>query len=805
MFTLFKRKNVFVLLFMACIAVFMLTACNDDFDPGGTNTPPPAGTGDIEYKPGVGMQISWNTVANTSFYDIYHAGSRFGTYTYIDTVSAGSGKISFLHSVSHPDKAPNLNRFENYYRVEAHDADGDIITSLLMSLELSIFGQTVLFFDAKYDDMTAIRTEINRIHDQEMFGQVLQGDGRNGEFSSRRYTFFFKPGEYHIDGTLYIGFYTHIAGLGRLPSDTRLRASIDTPPHLASNNATCTFWRSIENLELFGAGRQFRWGVSQSAPMRRMLVRIPTAYHYMSGSCSGGYTGDSWFSAGVDGGSQQQWYTRNSHYTNQMGGVVWNNVIQASTGNIPPTSATGAQTTIPDSPIIREKPFLFIDDDGEYKVFKPAIRTNAVGISWDDGSGSPGMNTGAENDGMGSGTIIDFLSNFYVTRTEVRQIGMTWHAVGLDSADTINAQLNAGKHIYFTPARYEINTPIVVSKPDTIVLGNGFPTLYPSASNTNGSLFVEDVPGVTVAGLMFDAAPSPGNTFPVYQLAVGHTGAQNSAAQNSNNPILLADLCLRIGGYYSQPVHADISVLINSNNVIGDKLWVWRGDHGLGSWIDWHVNTSINGVVVFGNDVSMYGLFVEHYHQYNTLWIGERGRTYFYQNETPYDPHRQVHYISRLGQLGPGGETNGWAQYKVHHAVTDHVAWGLGMYCVFLDRANATKERILLANAAEVPHKPGVIIHKAIIVFIGSGNRGGIESIVNGMGNSVLDGFGTQRLTRFENGTAIHGAINLGVGVEPQPEDHWVEKLSISNSGVVTANPEGGPPWFFAGFGDYTP
>jgi hypothetical protein len=36
--------------------------------------------------------------------------------------------------------------------------------------------------------------------------------------------------------------------------------------------------------------------------------------------------------------------------------------------------------------------------------------------------------------------------------------------------------------------------------------------------------------------------------------------------------------------------------------------------------------------------VTMYGLFVEHYQQYQTIWNGNGGRTYFYQNELPYDP-----------------------------------------------------------------------------------------------------------------------------------------------------------------------
>ena len=56
----------------------------------------------------------------------------------------------------------------------------------------------------------------------------------------------------------------------------------------------------------------------------------------------------------------------------------------------------------------------------------------------------------------------------------------------------------------------------------------------------------------------------------------------------------------------------------------------------------WTSNTSANGLVVNGNDVTMYGLFVEHYQQYQVLWNGNGGRTYFYQNELPYDPPTQA-------------------------------------------------------------------------------------------------------------------------------------------------------------------
>ncbi len=56
-----------------------------------------------------------------------------------------------------------------------------------------------------------------------------------------------------------------------------------------------------------------------------------------------------------------------------------------------------------------------------------------------------------------------------------------------------------------------------------------------------------------------------------------------------------------------------------------------------------------NGLVVNGDDVTMYGLFVEHcLTKYQTIWNGNGGRTYFYQNEMPYDPPNQAAGDERL-------------------------------------------------------------------------------------------------------------------------------------------------------------
>lgn len=798
----FSKKS-FLVLGAVFLTAFMFLGCPNGDDPAPPRPIAPEIVATIVHDEVAGtMTISWEAVSGATSFEIFHGGSRFTRdFTWVEYID--DGRTSFTHTT------PNPNRFENYYRIIAWNANFEEVAQGYISLRLQLFGPTVLFFDAEYDDPADIAAEVNRIHDTYTLGHGATSHGNRFHFTDKRYLIFFTPGDYNFPAgtSLRIGFYTTVAGLGRFPSDTRFHnAAIEVPPHLPDNNATQTFWRSIENLELV-SGPHFRWAVSQSAPTRRMMVRIPTIFHFNMGWGSGGFVADSWLGGTVAGGSQQQWYIRNTHFNHAtaMTGVTWNNTIQASTGSLPANDPNGAVTIVGPAPILREQPFLFLDNAGEFKMFVPGVRTNAEGISWNDGSGLPGMNVDAllHNDGMGPGDILDFLDTFYITRAEVQGI----NHVGLDNAASINAQLALGNNIFVVPGRYNIEAPIVVNNPDTIVMGKGWPALWPTPGNRDGVMFVADVPGVTISGLLFDTT-----TQSVYSLTVGHTGAHTTTNVPATNPILLANLIMRVGGQLLAPNHVDISVLINSNNVIGDKLWLWRADHnglpnGFNS-IDWHINTSINGIVVFGNDVHMYGLFVEHYHQYNTLWLGERGRVFFYQNELPYDPHYQRQYTSHVGL--PGGDTLGWAQFKVDNRVTDFRAYGLGMYAVFLptspNRPNGVRELIRLQNAIEVPHHPGVVITKAVITNIGAsvgsdnnpqGWATGINSVINGVGDPVVGSFGTSRISSFSNGVGtLPGSVVVNATWSPPDEVHWVEDLIINSSGIVTANPRGGLPYF---------
>ena len=61
---------------------------------------------------------------------------------------------------------------------------------------------------------------------------------------------------------------------------------------------------------------------------------------------------------------------------------------------------------------------------------------------------------------------------------------------------------------------------------------------------------------------------------------------------------------------------------MNSDNVILDDIWAWRADHGNG--VGWTANTADTGVIVNGDDVTAYGLFVEHYQKTEVIWNGKR-------------------------------------------------------------------------------------------------------------------------------------------------------------------------------------
>ncbi len=530
------------------------------------------------------------------------------------------------------------------------------------------FGPNVLVFTPTMSQ-AAMQQQIDKVY-------AIQ---RRNEFGPQRNALLFLPGKYKVD--VPIGFYTEVMGLGASPDDVLIDGNFHSNASEDNNNATTTFWRAAEGIAVTPPAGSMRWAVSQAAPFRRMHVRGNIVLHQFNGWASGGWMSDDWIDGTVDAGPQQQWISRNTEW-GQWTGSNWNMVFVGVPN--PPAGEwpSPPYTKIALTPIVREKPFLQVDAAGNYSVRVPSLRRNSSGITWHGGS-TPGRSIP--------------LDHFYIARP------------GIDTAGSINAQLEKGKDLLLTPGIYDLMDAIHITRHDTVVLGMGFATVRPI--NGTPAMTTTDADGIVIAGLLFDAGPLQS---PVL-LEVGPDG---SKARHTKNPISLHDVFFRVGG--AGVGRTLVNLKINSNDTILDHTWIWRADHGSG--VGWDLNTSNNGLVVNGNNVTVYGLFVEHHQQFQVLWNGNGGRTYFYQSEIPYDPPNQPSYRS-------APDTKGWASYKVADSVTHHQAWGLGIYSVF------EQPGVELTRAIEVPKRPDVKFHHMITVALG--NHGAILNVINKTGGST--------------------------------------------------------------------
>jgi ricin-type beta-trefoil lectin protein len=538
------------------------------------------------------------------------------------------------------------------------------------------FGPNVFVFDPSMSSAT-IQNQLTNIFNQQQTNQ----------FGTNRFAILFKPGTYNVD--VNIGFYEQVLGLGLLPDNVNINGQVHVEADWFGGNATQNFWRGAENMEVNPPSGTDTWAVSQADPFRRMDVRGNMQLDD-NGFSSGGYIADTNVTGQVRSGSQQQFLTRDSTIGSWTGSN-WNMVFAGVRGAPAQSFPNPPYTTVATAPVVQEKPFLYVDNAGNYNVFVPALRTNSSGTSW--ASGNP------------AGTSLP-ISQFFIAHPG-------------DSAATINAALATGQNLLFTPGIYALDSTINVTRPDTVVLGMGIATLKPN--NGIVPMTVADVGGVKIGGLLFDA----GTTNSPVLLQLGPAG---SSADHTADPSSLDDVFFRIGG--AGVGKATQSLVVNSNNVIGDDMWLWRADHGTG--VSWTTNLATNGMVVNGQNVTMYGLFVEHYQQFQVIWNGNGGRTYFYQSEMPYDPPNQAAFMN--------GSSPGWASYKVANTVTSHQAFGLGIYCFF--QANPANQA---AHAIETPTGAGIGFHDMVTVSLGG--TGTIQHIINNNGGTVNSGTTVQDLT----------------------------------------------------------
>jgi hypothetical protein len=506
----------------------------------------------------------------------------------------------------------------------------------------------------------------------------------NGQWSNNRYAFLFKPGTHQV--TVNVGFYTVVYGLGNSPTDTTLASfRCENGDFDYEGGALSNFWRGVENV---ATKNNTLWAVSQASPLRRVYITGNLdLYQYNSGCCagwaSGGYLADSTVSGTITSGSQQQWFTRNSNIGKWAGGV-WNMVFVGNSGDQPASHCGGSggspYTSITNTPVIAEKPYVTIDSAGKFYLRIPKVETNKRGPTAD----------------FNNVDQVDF-ANVYV-------------GTDADSAATINAKLAAGLHVVLSPGNYNLEDSLSITKANQVLLGLGLATLI--AANGKPAVVVGNVDGVRIGGFLFQAGQK--NTSALIQW--GASGYAGSAS----NPGFFYDAFARVGGTNNPSefqVYADTMAEINSGNVVLDNTWFWRADHGVSGEVSNSDNPNNHGLVVNGANVVAYALASEHQLQDLVQWNGENGRTYFYQSELPYDVTED--------NFG----TPGYTGYRVASNVQNHAAYGAGVYSFFRDHAVTTANGFISGTGSNVTFT------NPLTVFLNG--LGQITHVWNGKGSTV--------------------------------------------------------------------
>src|ERR1700722_8065512 len=651
--------------------------------------------------------------------------------------------------------------------------------SLCPDAVTATFGPNVCVFTPQMSQ-TQIQADLNNIAAQQV--------PLSAQFNNDGYAVLFEPGTYGSAATplmFQVGYYTEVAGLGAVPQDTTINGQIEVFPNAldcASStncwaNSTVNFWRSMSNITLnvMGTANNYApqpitqlppigdsadcyggstdmWSVSQATPVRSMIINGNLnfqAYCSQTGYGSndygsGSYVANSEINGQLAWSGNQQGIARNTDF-DSADGYVWNYVYSGDgwppgdppaagppPGHTPragpscapnqdafgssPAGTTGVigvnqVTALPQSPVTAEEPFLYTNSSGKFSVFVPSAQQNSSG---------PNFLTGSE-----AGSSVP-QSSFFVANPST-------------PVAAINLALLAGKNLELTPGTYDLSAPIVVERPNTVVLGLGFATLVPQ--HGNAALIALPNVGVKISGLIVDAGP-------VNSPVLVSVGVPGLTAGTAADPDTIQDVYFRIGGQETTPVSATVSLLDNASHSIIDDVWAWRADHGANTSItgpqgqvgaSWTYNQGDTGVVVSGDNVTAYGLAVEHYQKTEVLWTGQGGTNIFYQTELPYDPPSQAAWNQSATQLG-------YPAFAVSPNVTSFNGYGMGSYVVFI-YTNAT---LSASMAYEAPNKPGVKFTDAMDLFISStcsvnGNcptpsqSGGLQSVIDGVGGTDTD------------------------------------------------------------------
>lgn len=576
--------------------------------------------------------------------------------------------------------------------------------------------------------------------------ETLYGNARH--FVEDRHAILVEPGTYKgID--IQVGYYAQVLGLGKSPSDVKFTECEYGPycPALRKNErvgdnaglALDTFWRSVENFQTEANSGQL-WAVSQAAPIRRVHVaknsdsgsnKSGNLYLHDNGArASGGHAANVLIDGKVELGSQQQFCFRSVSFKDKVPKEdlgAWSFMF-VDCKNAPDerdgiTSKpygewnSNPSVSVEEPKITVEKPFIVCNADKKYDLHVPAPRNRDVPTS-----------LGAS---FGDDEKVD-IRPFEEVKVAVANTDMK-HSSGkyipdVNVAQKINDALREGKDIVLSPGMYYLDKPLEITRSNQVILGIGLATLIAPEDGSPAIKVPPGLEGVRIAGLMLEACVLK-KTDPNMTSCFIQWG-ENGDAGNPKNPGVLTDIFARVGGSnLNRTVSTDVMVRVDSDNVYGDNLWLWRADHvklrpgelpnvdGL----DYHQVTlgecpCATGLEVNGKDVIMHGLAVEHTEQHNTIWNGEGGKVMFYQNELPYDVNEDF-------------GNNGYVGYKVDENVKTHLAKGVGVYSNFRDY------EVPVSTGITHPDVEGITFQNPFSVWLD--NRGHIKSVINNKGDAL--------------------------------------------------------------------
>lgn len=546
-----------------------------------------------------------------------------------------------------------------------------------------------------------------------------------GHYSSDRKALLFKPGTYETD--IEVGYYVQVLGLGERPEDVQFTSAwgVHSKPMgaIPDPGSLDNFWRSAENFH-HASPWGMLWAVSQASPIRRIRVDKNLTLSVPGAWASGGYMADMQVGGSTVLGGQQQWIVRNSNISTTDAAVLggqWNVVLVGCTGSpretLPAEGSKTALTNVALTPVIAEKPYITIEATGRYNLQVPKPKFRSVGPAVEEATTVP-------------------FEQVYVARVE-------------DLTSTIQSKLTSGLHVVLSPGIYNLTATLTLTFKNQVLLGIGMATLVAPKDGSPCVLVENAATGARVAGIVLQANfafdKATGSPPPSSLLEWGRSGVTAGEADPAN-PGVLSDVFARVGGPDTdRKIGADVAVHIYSDNVVGDNLWLWRADHALidpnaGEQKDPQNSAALMedrvpkakeyylvasgdypakvGLKVSGDQVTIYGLAVEHFLEDNTLWMGEGGAVYFYQNELPYD----------VDQANFGDK--GFAGYKVAPHVRTHEAQGMGVYSYFRDF------KCIVNSGFVGPSTDGVRFTNIFTRFLNG--KAGIEHVLNDQGGSVM-------------------------------------------------------------------